>query len=445
MISFWFPPTNIMGAVRIGKFAKYLPHYGWEPRVLTVDKVKRDIPVTLPVEVEESKIERTPYFGFADSVSSKLLAKGNSNPQRNSRISNWRNAVYNWLVTSLEPIYHLPTVKLLTTDPIGWYPYAVKKGFEIINRHSIDVIFSSYGPSTAHLIASQLHKKTGIPWVADFRDFWAMEPNHPKTQPFQLLEEWIERRVVKGSSMLTTVSEPWARQLEAFHSKRAVVVTNGFDAEDYVGTVPLTSKFTLTHTGHLQHWDQRQLPHLFRAIDELRQEGKIHSNNFEARFFGGDIFGSSRNSALSLAEQMGIEQLVTVHGYIPFKESVKVQKESTALLLSRDNNPVSRGVYSGKIFEYLGAGRPILAMALKDDVIDQLLSESGTGKVVNQKDEIKFLLRQWINEFEKDGRIVTNYAPKAEVIERYTRKAQARKIAKVFDDIIRLTGKQGGV
>ena len=74
----------------------------------------------------------------------------------------------------MRPVYTLPLIRTLTLEPAGWYRHALKKGLEILSKEKFDVIFSSYGPSMSHLIASKLHKQTGVPWVAEFRDLWSL-------------------------------------------------------------------------------------------------------------------------------------------------------------------------------------------------------------------------------------------------------------------------------
>ncbi len=437
IVSFWFPPTNVMGAVRVGKFAKYLNNYGWEPVVLTGSNMKmgRGTTANLPVELEESNIVRTPSFGIADLIMSRLGVDKKPSPRGDSQVSDWKTVVHNWLETSLRPVYHLPALKLIIVDPIGWYPFAVKRGLEIIKHYDIDVILSSYGPSTSHFIASRLHRKTGVHWVADFRDLWAQHPYYPKYQPFQLFEEQVEKQVLKRSTVLIAAAEPMATQMEIFHQKKVEVIHNGFDEEDYHEDVPLTPKFSITFTGHIKKQDAASLDMLFEAIAELQQEKCISANNFELRFYGSTLVGAvSGNTLLPLVKKLGIAELVKIYATIPYLECIKKQKESTVLLLLLTIENIAKGIYSGKVFEYIGAARPILAIAPKGDVVDLLLRKTGTGIVANEKDEIKLILSEWIDEFQERRCISSNYSPSREIINNYTRRELTRKLAGVLDE-----------
>jgi len=272
VVSFYFPPANKIAAVRSGKFAKYLPQFGWEPFVLTADAVK-GYSQDLPLEIDEANIYRTPYFALGSAVSYGLTGGQRTIYQERHKNSTWEKALYK-LIRLTEPLYTLPVIRTLTLEPVSWSRHAVKKGLEIFSKEKFDVIFSSYGPSMSHLVASRLHRQTGIPWVAEFRDLWSLNSYLRKIQPFHFFEKALEKRVMKDSSLLVTVSEPLAKQLETLHSKKTVVIPNGFDEDDYLVDVPLTAKFTITYTGNMYPGKQDPNP-LFKAIAELEEEGRI--------------------------------------------------------------------------------------------------------------------------------------------------------------------------
>jgi len=297
-----------------------------------------------------------------------------------------------------------------------------------LKNNDIKVIFSSSQPRLSHLIAARLHHKTKIPWVAEYRDLW-VDPCDNKSRFYQCLETKWEKRVMKGCEALITVSEFTVEQLEAVHSKKIAVIHNGFDEQDYSENVPLISKFTLTSTGSIS--SVKRSPELvFQAVAQLQEEGRISPNNFEVRFYG----GSRLQSLLPLIEKYRLGELVKIYGFVPFKESIRRQQESTALLLPEWNNPLAKHVYTGKIFEYLGAGRPILALAYKTGAIDKLLQETGTGVLVNEVEAIKGVLTRWLEEWQQSGIITSHWNPDINVIKRYTRREGARKLAQLLEE-----------
>jgi len=395
--------------------------------VLTASEVK-GYSQDLPVEIDEANILRTPYFTLGSAISYKLTGGQRTIYQTPSKSSTWRKAIYK-LIRLMEPVYTLPLIRTLTLEPIGWYHHALKNGLEILGKEKFDIIYSSYGPSTSHFIASRLHRQTGIPWVAEFRDLWSLNHYLRKIQPFHFFEKKLEKRVMKHSDVLVTVSESWAKQLEALHSKKVVVIHNGFDEKDYLENVPLTTKFTITYTGNI--YRGKQDPSLlFKAIVELEEEGKISPSDFEVRFFG----GGTLTSLLPTIRHYGLEQIIKICGLVPFKESIRKQKESTVLLFLGWNDPNEKGFYTAKIFEYLGARRPVLSIGPKGDVVDELLKETGAGAVVSEVNEIKALLSQWMKEFKESGDILSHFKPDSTAVYRYTRKQEAAKLARLLEE-----------
>jgi len=432
IVSYMFPPANAIGAVRVSKLAKYLPEFGWQPIVLTVDK-NPYFPQTLPVEVDEADIVRTPYFYLNPVLNYHRLSEKSNVPvskpsQALLRGKTFCNPVLFLAHLATNLLSQLPIVHDLLSGPTGWYFYAVKEGLRLLSRGDISVIFSSSQPRTSHLIAARLHHRTKIPWVAEYRDLW-VDPYDNKSRFYQFWETKMERKVMKGCYTLITVSEFTTRQLEAVHHKKVAVIHNGFDEDDYRENVPLTPKFTLTSTGSISS-GKRNPELVFQAIAQLWQEGKIVPDNFEVRLYG----GSSLQTLLPLIEKYHLEGLVKIYGFVPFKECVRRQQESTVLLLPEWDSPLAQHAPTGKLFEYLGAGRPVLAIAYKTGAIDKLLQETGAGIVVNEVEAIKGVLTRWLEEWQQSGRIISHWNPDINVIKRYTRREGARKLAQLLDE-----------
>lgn len=435
IVTFAFPPLNVSGAVRVGKFAKCLPEFGWEPIVLTAD-IARGQPQTLPLEVDEAKVIRTSYLGLTSLL--KREPGGYSASGKPVNVPWWSRAVRGG-IRLLRPILNLPLIRDLTypilrafTSPwLGWYRQPVRKGLELMARNGIQLLFSSSYPPTSHLIASRLHRQTGIPWVAEFRDPWSLNEYENMTKSFRSFQKIVEKRTLRRSSLLITVSEPLAEELEKLHSKKTIVIPNGFDEEDYTRDVPFTQKFTITYTGNIYPGKRDPTP-LFKAIAELRQEGRISPGDLEVRFFGSNVTANIS----PLIQEYNLAELVKIYGFISFKESIKAQKESSVLLLLEWNDPRGKGTSTAKIFEYLGAGRPILAIAFKGGVIDNLLLESGCGLVLTELDEIKALILEWLQEFRQHREILSHYKPNWSIVKQYTRREQARKLAEAFDEVV---------
>jgi glycosyltransferase involved in cell wall biosynthesis len=434
IISFYFPPAFNPGAVRMGKFAKYLPQFGWQPIVLTVNRISNPSEI-MRLEMDESCIFKTPFFTLGDFGRSKSnnnsLADSKNNVHQVAQEDLWRKLILSPM-KKLHSIYETPVINKLVFDPMGWYPYALKKGEEIMAHEKIDVILSTYNPTVPHLIASKFKRQTSIPWVADYRDLWSHNPYLKKTQPFQYVEERWEKRVMRNCDYFVSVSEPLAKDLEAFHSKKAEVIFNGFDEEDFKDIVPPTVKFTITYTGQIYSPTIDPTP-LFEALAELKKEGTISPDNIEVRFFGKFLV----HDPIALSKQYSLDGIVKTYGFIPFNESIKKQKESTILLLMVWNDPLAAGVVTSKIFEYMAAQKPVLAIGYHGGSLENLMRESGIGIVVNKASQVKEILTKWLGEFEQNGKIASYYDPNIGVIKGYTRKEETKKLAQIFDEVSR--------
>ncbi|MFC1912761.1 glycosyltransferase [Chloroflexota bacterium] len=430
MVPFLFPPSSIVGAVRPGKFAKYLTRFGWKPIVLTPERVG-GLPQVSPIEMSsEADIVRIPYFSLGNFIREKLIGSGDRTGQENGGGGlPGGNAFYRTL-HRINPIYSRSTLFELLIDNADWYFRTVRRGMQVVTEQKIDIIFSSYPPSVSHLVAASLHRKTGIPWVAELRDLWSSDP-YPDMriiQPLQFLEEQIEKRVLKSATSLITSTSQCAQWLEALHSKKVEEIQNGFDEEDYVEDVSSTSKFILTYTGNIGLVRRNSLFLFLEALYKLRREEDISPDEFEVRFFGGDSLASLTPSI----ERYNLKEIVKIYDFIPFKESLRRQRESTVLLLPSWNDPRDKGTLTGKIHQYLGAQKPIIAISFRGGAIDELLTETGTGVVVNTVDEIKGLLSLWLKEFRQSRNISSHYRPNSNIYH-YTWREQTQRLVRLFE------------
>jgi glycosyltransferase involved in cell wall biosynthesis len=391
VVSYAFPPYNSIGGLRVGKTVKYLLKSGHDVRVLTA----QDQPFrpTLAVEAPPENVIYTQSFNVRKPAEAALgknanAAAENKLPQGGRLSGTLKKALG----------FPLRTFVYFPDAFIGWMPYALGAGKRLIESWKPDLILASSPPPTSLLVAHRLSKRFGIPWVAELRDLWV--DHHYYNQPGwrKAVETRLERKVLSSAAGLVTVSEPLAETLRAKYGRLTAVVLNGFDPGDYpakVAPVSGSEEIRIVYTGATYPGKQDASP-LFAA---LRQLGPL-AEKVRVVFYG-----SYLNVVREMAARHGVEHLVEVMAPIPYKESLRAQSEADVLLLLLWTDPRERGVYTGKLFEYIGARRPILAVGGGGCVAAELIKNRQVGVVINDPGEIAAQLQKWIQTKHESGTI----------------------------------------
>jgi hypothetical protein len=384
MVVYYFPPAGGAGVQRALKFAKHLPEHGWIPHVLAPRNA--DYPVRDPSLLDEVPAEvvlhRTAIFepyglyrrltGQAGPVDVATLSRDEDRARRfPERLSEW-----------VRSTFFIPDAR------IGWYPFAVRAGRGVLRSARPAVILSSAPPYTCHLVALRLHRITGLPWVADFRDSWVdwLSAAHRRGLP-RRVELRMEGAVLREASAIVTVSRGVADDLLERHPEcrdsRWHVLPNGYDPDDVdsvrsdrAGYGP--EKLVITHTGTL--YGPRDPATLIHALEDLVAEGHPSARALRVRFIGrlADRFRSRIEHSPATA-------CVEVVGYLSHREAIAQAKGSDALLLIVDQVPQSGAILTGKLFEYLGLRRRILALAPPGEAAE-MVTTLRAGDVVNPGD-----------------------------------------------------------
>ena len=255
---------------------------------------------------------------------------------------------------------------------------------------------------TSHIIARELKKKYQTPWIADFPDLWSQNYNSCYSLVRRYFERKLEIKALLSADILVTVSQPMAEKLQELHTKKEIyVITHGFDPKR-VNDPPakLTDKFTITYTGQIYTGKQDPLKILI-ALKDLIRGGIMNINNIEVRFYG-----PRRNWLEGATKKNNLSEIIKQYRQIDYEDSIKRQQESQLLLLLNWEDKTQKGVYTGKIFEYLAARRPILAIGgQKDNVAQKLLLETKAGVFAPEIADIKNYLKDLYLEYQKEGKV----------------------------------------
>ena len=427
IITYYFPPSGGPGVQRVLKFVKYLRDFGWEPVVLTASNA--DYPV-LDASLQEDipsdvKIYRAriiePYAFYRRltkqsdrSVDVSIFSQQQTKQSLAHRFSEWVRAAL-----------FVPDARVF------WLPFAVRMGKKIIRREKIDLIFSSAPPYTTHLIALGLQHYSGLPWIADFRDSWIGWFTTPQRRPFfsRALERKMEQMVLKKADKIIAVTKGVKDDLASRHpaclDSRWNVLCNGFDPDDIEPIEPVqrpNDKIIITYTGTIV---SHHIPLvLTKALEILHDKEPEVVKKFIFRFIGrmGDPL------KLQIKESR-VGHIFEFKSYMPHTRSIAHLKSTDYCLLIIDDVPGSSAILTGKLFEYIGVGKPILALVPQGNAAE-LIEDLNLGKVIDPKDarEISQVLRSIASH---------PVVIKSDKTYRYSRKFQTHVLADYFDSLVK--------
>ena len=420
VIAYYFPPRPAVASLRPSGLARYLPEFGWEAVILTAALPGKPDP---HFEVIETQYHDSLGFG------KKLFGLDSQRPL----ITQVRNKLK--IKSERSPLdFILATVGGIIAYPDpqkGWRRFAIEAGGDILRQQNIKAMISTSPPATSHIIAKRLKDEFKIPWVADFRDLWTQNHYYLYGPLRKVVERRLELNTLSTADALVAVSQPWADDLRSLHRQKPVhSIPNGFDpAEINTASGNLTDKFTITYTGNLYPGKQSPEP-LFAALRDLITEGSIDAGDIEVRFYGPQAGWIDKQS-----QRYGLADIVRQFGTVPREVALKKQRESQLLLLLKWNDAQQRGNYPAKIFEYLAARRPILAVGGYPDVVDRLLDETKAGVSGQTGEEIKALLLRLYQEYKSTG--IVSYSGDEAETSKYSHREMAKKFASILDIITR--------
>ncbi len=404
IVAYYFPPLGGAGVQRTLKFIKYLPEFGWQPVVLTA-KVKGLYLSDSSLENEIAanvSIHRTPALLFPSWLPWRL-----------------RKFVARWL--------------LVVDEQLGWLPYAIAQGRKIIKHSDIDAIYTTSAPYTTHLIGLRLKRQSGLPWVADFRDPWV--GNFSNTFPSPLhkqIAQRLEYRVSQAAERVIVVSEPMRQALLARHflaPERVYTLPNGYDRCDFEDVQALGQRddqLVMVYTGSF--YGPQTPIYLLQGLRVVLDAGRVSRHKVQLRLIG-NIGQATRKQI----EALGLVDTVQVTGYLPHRQSIGHLLGADLLVLVVGSGPGSEAVLTGKIFEYLAAGKPVLALT-PPGVAADLIREAQAGVVVDPED-VTAIASQITAIYEAWQRCELKITGDQNVIARYDRRLLTGQLARVLDEV----------
>ena len=415
IIAYYFPPEThaTMASLRPYSWAKYWSKMGHEVCIITNRKnnyLKQKYFQNNYLDFEKVQIEEVERF-FIESSS-----------VTEDRVTSKNNNTYSLAKKILIQFRDYLNSGTLFYGSNLWIIPAFKRALEICQTSNFDLVISTYSPPASHIVAGLLKKKLNIFWVADYRDLWSENDYLPSKEPFASLEKFIENKIVSQADLISTVSTEIAKNLKSRFHLETITIENGFDIQEYLKTNKLfflqDHKIRLVYTGTI-YPGKRDPCVLFQGLELLSKTRTDIKDKLEILFYGWDL-----SNLKKLVKKYQLEYLVKIFPPVDRKQSLQIQQSVDVLLFLDWNDPTVNGILTGKIFEYMYSGTPVVSIGGSlNSAANQLIAAAGIGISVGNsvQDAANF-----INDL-LDGKTIP-YNPNPEILQKYTRENLAKKM-----------------
>ncbi|HEY3275783.1 MAG TPA: glycosyltransferase [Syntrophorhabdaceae bacterium] len=372
IVVYLFPPISAVGAIRFAKFAKFLPEFGWEPVIYTVDPSRYE-----DHRFEEGSGEDDPHLIYrARPVPGPLEIYSRLFPRVNHRSADQPEFAAQGAgqeeSRSLKRI--VSSLLRIPDDKPGWMASVVKNGYRIMKKHGIDVFMTSGPPMGTHMAGALLKAATGAKWFADFRDPWwgtcrRLAPEFRSTLSDALtkrMESFVVRRADVVISTAPSLTDYFRSLLNSEQGSKCITITNGFDEDDFTGIHGETSSarasgIRICHAGSL--YAGRNPEPFFAALRALLLRGALDKKSIDVEFIG-DCSDYNGTSMAELVQKYSLESVVNFTGLMPHRDCLERLTNADGLLLFAQDFAEQ---IPAKIFEYLRIDKPIFALVTDGD------------------------------------------------------------------------------
>ncbi|HRI46470.1 MAG TPA: glycosyltransferase [Ignavibacteriaceae bacterium] len=363
VIAYYFPPTGLSGVQRTLKFVKYMPQYNWEPTVLTTELTgyyAHDYSLLDEIKDKPVKIVRVK----GKEVNSILAKKGTIKmPAEFLRK----------FLSRLSSTFFIPDNKK------GWCTEAYKKAKELLEQEKYDLIFVTGPPFSTFTMALQLKIEFNIPLAVDYRDLWFGYHFAFYATPFHKIAiKRMEYAVLKAADFITVTNRRIKEKLMDYYKfitfNDIMILPHGYDPEDFENATPEKkqhNKMILTYSGIFYEYITPKF--FLKAFKELLNERPDIASNIELHFIG-----FLRKENYRFIKKLGIQSFVKEHGYLSHKEAINKIMMSDVLWMMVGHGKNADTISSGKLFEYFGSKKPIIA-CLPDGALKSAASEYGAS------------------------------------------------------------------
>jgi len=418
IITYYWPPAGGSGVQRWLKFVKYFRDFDIEPIVYTVKNANYPIlDESLLKEIpKDIEILKQPIW-----EPNNLFSLGKKKSKQSAGFLNNKPSLFGKMLQYVRANYFIPDARKFWVNPSVSF---LKK---YLKNNQIDILITTGPPHSVHLIGLKLKEDLNLKWIADFRDPWVdIDYFHhlPLTKKSLKKHQYLEQNVVKKADAVMVVGNTMKENYLKFN-KNIFTITNGFDDEITKEKVTLDTKFSITHIG-LMNSDRN--PVLFwKVLKEIGEDKPQFLNDLNV-----NLIGKIDKEILNSISENELNKKVNILNYVPHNKIGNYQKTSQILLLVVNNVPSAKGIITGKIFEYLKAKRPILAIAPNNGDLANIINETNAGFVIDYEDKelLKSTILALYTSYKKGNLYIDS-----KNIEQYHRKKLTKKVATLIKNI----------
>jgi glycosyltransferase involved in cell wall biosynthesis len=422
IITYYWPPAGGPGVQRWLKFATYFREFGVEPIIYTPEKpyypiVDEKLVSEIPQGITILKQPIKEPYGLA-----KLFSKKKTKQISSGKVSAKKQSFIEKMMLWLRGNLFIPDAR------VAWVKPSVVFLEKYIQNNDIYVIITTGPPHSLHLIGLSLKEKLNIKWLSDFRDPWTTIHYHNSLRLSKSSEKkhkQLEREVLQKADAIVVTSPSTKTEFEKLTKKPITVITNGFERYEDIKT-QLDEKFSLVHIGSLL--PERNPVLLWKVLSEICKTNVNFAKDFQLKLIG-DV---SENIMASI-DTFDLHKNIESIGYVSHKEAIQYQHNAQVLLLIEMDKPETKCIIPGKLFEYMAAKRPIIALGPQGSDVYSILYKTQAGSYFTYQEEAS-LHQQILSHYhafknEKLTVVTQN-------IEMYSRRELSKKMTSLLTNLV---------
>ncbi len=426
IVTYYWPPSGGVGVQRWLKLAKYLPEWGWEPIIITPENPAfylQDLSLLQEVRPETEVLHLPIWepYGLLQKLKGEKAGRINQGITSEGQEAGFVQQGLMWIRGN----FFLPDPRRF------WVKPAAEFILRILETNQISAIITTGPPHSMHLVGRRVKRKSGLPWLADFRDPWSRwEILHRMklTRPVRWYHQKLEKQVLREADLVLSASYGMAADFKSIYDRaRVKVLTNGVDEADLpqgFSEPRRPDKFRLVYAGLLN--DKRNPALLWKVLANLCQEQKDFADALEI-----SLTGNIGQQVMAAIEQYPLlKDRLQLQGPVPHQEVFQLYRQAALLLMLIDNAEASQVVIPAKLFEYLAACKPILYIGAPEADAGHIIRKENAGQSFSfeEQEGVKNYVWQLFLEYQSGAPMQRKPNWSA-----YTRRLQAKELADILD------------